>query len=115
MACAEHHFCLCLCERSPQGLKALASAASLDQLTHLDLSHNQLGPAAAHSLQQLLSATARLQSLVLRNTAVGGTGVGGLAMGLSDSSRPLHHLDLSCTQLDDAGELVGCDSVTGLT
>lgn len=97
------HLQLSGCGLTAEGLKALASAASLDQLTHLDLSHNQLGPAAAQSLQQLLSAAARLQSLVLRNTAVGGTGVGGLAKGLSDSSRPLNHLDLSCTQLDDAG------------
>lgn len=91
-----------------QGLKALAAAASLDRLHHLDLSHNQLGPSAAEGLQQLLSSAQKLQALKLNNTAVGGTGVGGLAAGLSDSSS-LQHLDLSCTQLDSEGMFFGSD------
>lgn len=52
----------------------MAAAAGLAQLHHLDLSHNDLGPAAAQALQQLMVNAEQLQSLVLMNTAVGGAG-----------------------------------------
>lgn len=56
-------------------MRALAAAASLEQLHHLDLSHNDLGhKAAAEGLQQLLDSAGQLRSLKLRNTGVGGAG-----------------------------------------
>jgi Ran GTPase-activating protein (RanGAP) involved in mRNA processing and transport len=58
-----------------QGLQSLAAAASLAQLHHLDLSHNELGPSAADGLQQLVSRAAQLRALKLKNTALGGAGV----------------------------------------
>ena len=76
-----------------QGLKALSAAASLGQLHQLDLSHNQLGPAAAESLQQLVSAAGRLLSLKLRNTGVGGAGGSWTLTGPFDvASQPVQSL-----------------------
>jgi Ran GTPase-activating protein (RanGAP) involved in mRNA processing and transport len=57
--------CCCCCV---QGLLLLAAAPSIRQLLQLDLSHNELGPAAEAGLAQLLQKAASLQVLKLSST-----------------------------------------------
>ncbi|WIA22055.1 hypothetical protein OEZ85_004400 [Tetradesmus obliquus] len=91
------------CDLTHQGVLSLAAAPSIGQLQQLDLSHNDLGPAAAPGLAELLAKATSLQHLKLKSTQLQDDGVIGTAEGLLSASAGLRLLDLSSNQLNSTG------------